>query len=52
MFHYFEEFVAVYENHFERQYGYFRLVIKEVVEMRPRARYLTSTGKAEQKRSG
>ncbi len=32
MFHDFEEFVAEYENHFEREYGYFRPVIKEVVE--------------------
>jgi hypothetical protein len=32
MFHYFEEFVSEYENRFEREYGYFRPVIKEVVE--------------------
>ena len=30
MFHYFEEFVSEYENRFEREYGYFRPVIKEV----------------------
>jgi len=29
LFHYFEEFVAEYENRFEREYGYFRPVIKE-----------------------
>jgi hypothetical protein len=23
IFHYFEEFVSEYENHFERQYGYY-----------------------------
>jgi len=32
LFHYFEEFVSEYENRFEREYGYFRPVIKEVVE--------------------
>ncbi len=32
MFHYFEEFVSEYKNRFEREYGYFRPVIKEVVE--------------------
>ncbi len=32
MFHYFEEFVSEYENRSEREYGYFRPVIKEVVE--------------------
>ena len=32
MFHYFEEFVSEYENRIEREYGYFRPVIKEVVE--------------------
>ncbi|NIO48372.1 MAG: hypothetical protein GTN73_02880 [Candidatus Aminicenantes bacterium] len=30
MFRYFEEFVSEYENRFEREYGYFRAVIKEV----------------------
>jgi ribosomal protein S27E len=32
LFHYFDEFVAEYENRFEREYGYFRSVIQEVVE--------------------
>jgi len=32
LFHYFDEFVAEYENRFEREYGYLRPVIKEVVE--------------------
>jgi len=33
LFHYFDEFVAEYENRFEREYGYLRPVIKEVVEL-------------------
>jgi len=32
LFNYFDEFVAEYENRFEREYGYFRPVIQEVVE--------------------
>jgi len=32
LFHYFDEFVAEYENRFERKYGYFRPIIQEVVE--------------------
>ncbi len=32
LFHYFDEFVVEYENRFEREYGYFRPVIQEVVE--------------------
>jgi len=32
LFHHFEEFVAEYENRFEREYGYLRPVIKEVVD--------------------
>ena len=32
LFHYFEEFVSEYENRFEREYGYFRPVIQEVVD--------------------
>ena len=32
LFHYFDEFVAEYENRFEREYGYFRPVIQEVVK--------------------
>ena len=32
LFHYFDECVAEYENRFEREYGYFRPVIQEVVE--------------------
>jgi len=30
LFHYFDEFVAEYENRFEREYGYFRPIIQEV----------------------
>jgi hypothetical protein len=32
LFHHFERFVAEYESRFEREYGYFRPVVKEVVE--------------------
>jgi len=32
LFRYFDEFVGEYENRFEREYGYFRSVIQEVVE--------------------
>ncbi len=32
MFHYFEEFVSEYEQRFEREHGYFRPVVQEVVE--------------------
>jgi hypothetical protein len=32
LFHYFDEFVGEYENRFEREYGYFRSVIQQVVE--------------------
>jgi len=32
MFHYFEEFVSEYENRFEREYGYFRPVVKEAAD--------------------
>ena len=32
LFHYFERFVAEYEGRFERQYGFFRPIVKEVVE--------------------
>jgi len=32
LFHYFDEFVAEYENRFERENGYFRPVIQEVIE--------------------
>jgi hypothetical protein len=32
LFHYFERFLTEYEGRFEREYGYFRPVIKEVVE--------------------
>lgn len=30
--HHFEGFLAEYESRFEREYGYFRPVVKEVVE--------------------
>jgi hypothetical protein len=32
MFHYFDQFLAEYESRFEREYGFFRPIIKEVVE--------------------
>jgi hypothetical protein len=32
LFHYFERFLAKYERRFEREYGFFRPIIKEVVE--------------------
>jgi ribosomal protein S27E len=32
LFHHFERFVAEYESRFEREYGYFRPIIKDVVE--------------------
>jgi len=32
LFHYFDKFLLEYENRFEREYGYFRPVIQEVVE--------------------
>jgi ribosomal protein S27E len=32
LFHHFERFVAEYENRFEREYGFFRPIVKEVVE--------------------
>jgi hypothetical protein len=32
MFHHFERFLTEYESRFEREYGYFRPVVKEVVE--------------------
>ena len=31
-FHHFERFVAEYESRFERDYGYFRPIVKDVVE--------------------
>jgi ribosomal protein S27E len=32
LFHHFERFLAEYESRFEREYGYFRPIVKEVVE--------------------
>ncbi len=32
LFHHFERFLAEYEERFEREYGFFRPVVKEVVE--------------------
>lgn len=32
LFHHFERFLAEYETRFEREYGHFRPIIKEVVE--------------------
>jgi hypothetical protein len=37
LFYYFERFLTEYERRFEKKYGYFRPIIKEVVE-----RYLDS----------
>jgi len=32
LFHYFDRFLTEYESRFEKQYGFFRPIIKEVVE--------------------
>ena len=32
MFHYFDRFLAEYESRFEKEYGFFRPIVKEVVE--------------------
>ena len=32
LFHHFDRFLAEYESRFEREYGYFRPIIKDVVE--------------------
>jgi len=32
LFHYFDRFLAEYEGRFKKEYGYFRPIIKEVVE--------------------
>jgi len=32
IFHHFERFVAEYEERFQREYGFFRPIVKEVVE--------------------
>ena len=32
LFHYFDRFLAEYESRFEKEYGFFRPIIKEVVE--------------------
>ena len=32
LFHYFERFLAEYESRFEREYGFLRPIIKEVME--------------------
>lgn len=32
LFHHFERFLSEYEGRFEREYGYFRPIVKEVVE--------------------
>ncbi len=32
LFHHFERFLADYERRFEKEYGYFRPIVKEVVE--------------------
>ena len=40
LFHYFDRFLAEYEERFEKAYGYFRPIIKEVVEGEERPRRL------------
>jgi len=32
LFHYFDRFLAEYESRFEKDYGFFRPIIKDVVE--------------------
>ncbi len=32
LFHYFDQFLAEYESRFEKEYGFFRQIVKEVVE--------------------
>ena len=32
LFHYFDRFLTDYEGRFEKDYGYFRPIVKEVVE--------------------
>jgi hypothetical protein len=32
LFHHFERFLADYETHCEKEYGYFRPIVKELVE--------------------
>jgi hypothetical protein len=32
LFHYFDQFLANYDSRFEKEYGFFRPIIKEVVE--------------------
>jgi hypothetical protein len=32
LFHYFDRFLAEYESRFQKEYGFFRPVIKDVVE--------------------
>jgi hypothetical protein len=32
LFHYFDRFLSEYESRFQREYGFFRPIIKEVVE--------------------
>ena len=32
LFHYFDRFLAMYESRFEKEYGFFRPIVKEVVE--------------------
>jgi hypothetical protein len=32
LFHYFDRFLAEYEGRFEKEYGFFRPIIKEVVQ--------------------
>jgi hypothetical protein len=32
LFHHFDRFLTEYEGRFEQEYGFFRLIIKEVVE--------------------
>jgi len=38
LFHHFERFAAEYESRFERDYGYFRPIVKDVTEGHHEAR--------------
>ena len=35
LFHHFDRFLTEYESRFEREYGFFRPIVKEVVEKGP-----------------
>jgi hypothetical protein len=44
--HHFDGFLAAYEDRFEREYGYFRPIVKEVVEryLEPHLHFLVTEG--------